>query len=255
VVAYAGADLDARVDDGRLLRPGTSLLLAQGSTLRFGEARDGARGCLGLPGGLDVPRVLGSASNAPVGGFGGIEGRRLRIGDALAPARPADLDAGGRAWPGPGPSSGVARMFGPRILRLVDGPHHGRFEGAARVALLEVEWTVDPRSDRVGVRLAGPELPAWPAPAPVSFGMAWGALELPPRGQPIVLLADGPTVGGYPVPAVVAAVDRPALGQLRPGDRVRFEWVDLGVAHALRRVADAELAEAVARIRMARAVG
>jgi antagonist of KipI len=106
----------------------------------------------------------------------------------------------------------------------------------------------------VGVRLEGGRVEGADGEL-LSHGMVWGAVEVPPGGAPIILLADHPTVGGYPVPAVVAAVDRPVLGQLRPGDRVRLERVDLDEAHRLRTEADALLAEAASRLRMAHAIG
>jgi antagonist of KipI len=255
VVALAGADFGAAVlEDGRHLRPGTSLLLRQGSTLRFRAARDGARACLALVGGIDVPSVLGSASTAPVGGFGGIEGRPLREGDVLVPRERGATGWAGHPWPGPGPSSGVSGTLDSRVLRAVDGPDADSIPAEALARLWTTDWMVGTRSDRTGVRLEGQALDGADGEL-LSHGMAWGAVEVPPGGGPIILLADGPTVGGYPVPAVVASVDRPTLGQLRPGDRVGFERVNLELAFRLRREADAQLAEAASRLRMARAVG
>jgi antagonist of KipI len=115
-------------------------------------------------------------------------------------------------------------------------------------------WRVGERSDRTGVRLVGPPL-ALDGPELVSYGMVWGAIEVPSGGQPIILLADHPTVGGYPVVAVVASVDRPALGQLRPGDDVRFDQIDVASARGLRLESEKELAEAASRLRMARPIG
>jgi antagonist of KipI len=255
VVALAGADFDARVDeDGRRLRPGSSLLLRAGTTLRFGSARDGARACLALAGGIDVPMVLGSASTAPVGGFGGLDGRPLREGDLIRARERGLSGTAGRVWPGPGASSGVSGTHGARVVRALEGPDEGAVSGAALDQLWTTDWTVGARSDRVGVRLEGGRLEGADGEL-LSHGMVWGAVEVPPGGAPIILLADHPTVGGYPVPAVVAAVDRPVLGQLRPGDRVRLERVDLHEAHRLRTEADALLAEAASRLRMAQAIG
>ena len=252
VVALAGADFQVKVpEDGRRLRPGTTHLLRAGSTLAFGAARDGARGYLALVGGVDVPPALGSRSTAPVGGFGGLDGRPLEEGDRIRPAHPDMLGLGGRSWPGPGPQSGVATHVGPRTVHIVDGPHLGEFPADALELLLETAWTVTPRSDRMGVRLGGPPLPPAEGPEPASLGMTWGAVQVPAGGAPIILLADHPTVGGYRVIAVAASADRPVLGQLRAGDEVRFARID--VARARRMAADAAdaLRAADSRLRMA----
>jgi biotin-dependent carboxylase-like uncharacterized protein len=252
VVALAGADFEARVpEDGRRLRPGATYLLRTGSTISLGASRDGARGYLALAGGVDVPDVLGSASTPPYGGFGGLHGRPLAEGDVLHPASPEVLGLGGRSWPGPGPSSGIVPHLGRRTIHVLEGPHASEFPTESVDLLYRIAWTVTPRSDRMGLRLAGPPLPPAGGTEPVSLGMTWGAIQVPAGGAPIVLLADHPTVGGYRVIAVAIAADRPILGQLRAGDEVRFERVDL--ERALRMAADADeaLHAADSRLRMA----
>lgn len=252
LVAVAGAEMEAVIpEDGRRIRPGTSHLLRGGSTLVFGAARDGARTYLALAGGIDLPRVLGSASTAPVGGIGGIGGRPVAAGDLLRPADPDRLDGAGRHWPGPGPASGVAGHAGPRTIHVLEGPHAADLPRDALRLLLSTAWTVTPRSDRAGLRLAGPPLPPASGPEPASFGMTWGAIQVPAGGAPILLLADHPTVGGYRVIAVAASADRPALGQVQAGDELRFARIDLATALRLAADADAELAAAGARLRMA----
>ena len=249
LIALTGAEMDAVVpEDGRRIRPGTTHRLRAGSTLVLGAARSGARAYLALAGGIDVPRILGSASTAPSGGIGGIAGRPVAAGDLLRPADPDRLDPAGRAWPGPGPASGVAPHAGPRTIHLLEGPHAAELPRAAIRLLYASAWTVTPRSDRAGLRLAGPVLPPAEAPEPVSFGMTWGALEVPAGGAPILLLADHPTVGGYRVPAVAISADRPALGQLQAGDEVRFARVDGETAARLAADAADALAAAAARL-------
>ncbi|MFO1540242.1 MAG: biotin-dependent carboxyltransferase family protein [Chloroflexota bacterium] len=246
LVALTGAEMDAVVpEDGRRLRPGTTHRLRAGSSLVLGAARTGARAYLALAGGIEAARVLGSASTAPTGRIGA---RPLGPGDLLRPVEPARLDPAGRAWPGPGPASGVAPHAGPRTIRLLDGPHATELPRAAIRLRYPAAWTVTPRSDRAGLRLAGPVLPPADGPEPVSFGMTWGALELPSGGAPILLLADHPTVGGYRVPAVAISADRPALGQLQAGDEVRFARVDAATAARLATEAADALAVAAARL-------
>jgi antagonist of KipI len=237
-VAIAGADLGGRVrETGRRLLPGRAHRLEASTTLEFPGPVDltaGARAYLAMPEGIDVPSVLGSASTCLSGAFGGMDGRPLRPGDRLVSRAGAveqsDLEDG--IW-------SVADRFDPaidpgsRTVRLVDGPHLGLLGRSVMDELLDNAWTVAPASDRVGLRLAGHDLTGgarggWPEV--VSHGVVWGAVQVPPDGAPIVLLADHQTVGGYPVVAVVIAADRPRLGQLRPGLPIRFERTDLATA-------------------------
>ena len=249
VVGLAGADMDARVpENGRGLVAVGSHEIRAGTHLVFGPAVDGARAYLALAGGIDAPRVLGSASTALVGGFGGIDGRPLAVGDCLRESRQGDRAGAGRAWPGPGPSSGVGAANGPRTVRILPGPHLGRFPPGAMGRLLDTDWGVTSQADRAGVRLSGPELLAPGSHELVSTGMVWGAVQVPVGGRPIALLADHPTVGGYPVIAVVVTADLPVLGQLRPADVVRFVLVDQDEARALLMGAERDLAAAAAAL-------
>lgn len=236
VVGLTGADFGgAIVEESRVLRPGTTALVQAGTTLRFGAGLDGARAYLSLSGGIAVPQVLGSRSTCLAGDFGGLAGRPLRAADILRAVHPGRLELAGRHWPGE--SSG--RLPEPELtpVRVVLGPHVALVGPDALDRLLGTDWTVDPRSDRMGLRLEGAPIPA-NAPATstatgelLSLPMVLGAVQLPPGGSPIVLLADHQTVGGYPVPLVVASVDQPRLAQLRPGDRLRFEGITLDEAY------------------------
>lgn len=257
VVACAGADLEAE-HDGAPVRPGASRLLRAGTVLRFGAARRGSRGYLALTGGIAVPSVLGSASTYLPARLGGIEGRALRAGDRLVPRRPGDLSSAGRSWP-----SGTA---GPQVatgrLRLLPGPHLEAFATGAFDELLSSEWTVHPRSDRTGLRLARALQGAGGRPGGrpgaltserltgemVSQPMAWGAAQVPPDGAPILLQADHQTIGGYPVLAVVIRADRTVLGQLAPGERVRLMPTTIGDAQRAYREQQAQLRRIAARL-------
>ena len=222
--ALAGADLGAVLDRSDLgpwnvplERP---VLARPGSVLRFRGRRSGCRAFVAFAGGLDVPVVLGSRSTDLVSRFGGLGGRPLRAGDRLALGAPA---GGGH------PSSGRARDSHPTTVeaRVVLGPQTGAFEPAAVERLLAEAWGVTSASDRVGLRLAGPSLRPRTQGAGVSEGLLFGSIEVPPDGQPIVMMADAPTTGGYPRIATVVTTDLPLLAQLVPGEgHVRFEAVD-----------------------------
>jgi len=239
VVALAGSDFVARVEeDGRWLRPVGAYLLRGGTTLVCGSATGGARGYLALAGGIAVPLVLGSAATYLAGGFGGLEGRLLRAGDRLLPLHPGDLQAAGRRWPDPPISIPAAD---PPTVRVVPGPHLTAFVPSILATLTAALWTVGPQSDRMGLRLQGPPLVRSAAGQAelLSQGMVWGALQVPADGQPIALLADHQTVGGYPVPAVAIRADWPILGQLAPGAVLRFALTDVPTAQAAYRAQQA----------------
>jgi len=257
VVAVTGADLGLRLDGGAWVRPGSSVLMRAGATLRATtEPRAGCRTYLALPGGVDVPHVLGSASTSIAGGFGGLHGRHLQPGDVIG-ARDAGRRTGaGHTWPGPGPASGVPGGAGPIPILVTDGPHRGSLEDVP-ASVLATEWLVGSDNDRVGLRLvqaAGTTAATTHDRSLDSFALTWGAIQVPPDGAPIVLLPDGPTVGGYPVPLVVAGVDLPRVGQLRTGDRIRFHHADTTTARAALMTADRALDQARAALAVMRSV-
>jgi antagonist of KipI len=240
VIGLGGADLGAVVlEEGRALAPESSHVAWAGQTIRFAGHAAGAvagiRAYLAVPGGLDLPEVMGSAATCLVAGFGGVDGRRLRPGDVLRARRPSDPTLAGRTWPsGPGLSvDGPGSVEGTLVVRVVAGPHADHFPPAALAQFTRTQWSVRPDSDRMGIRLAGAAIPRRTHAADlVSVPMTWGAVQVPSDGVPIALLADHQTVGGYPVLAVVIRADLPIVGQLAPNDRVGFEVVTLDVARA-----------------------
>jgi len=216
-VSLAGADLGAERDDGRPLRPDATHRLPAGSRLRFRGSARGARAYVGLAGGIVAAKVLGSAATHEQGGLGGIDGRSLRAGDRLVPVRRGDLAATGRDWPtriAPHP----AADHGP--IRFVPGPDLASVPAATLDGLVATAWRVAAACDRMGIRLDGPPLPA--GAEMVSHPLVPGAIQLPADGRPLLIMADGPTVGGYPAIGVVPRAELPRLGQLRPGDEIRF---------------------------------
>ncbi|HSL34782.1 MAG TPA: biotin-dependent carboxyltransferase family protein [Candidatus Limnocylindrales bacterium] len=230
VVGLAGADLGGIARPGdRRLEPGRSHRLEPGITISFpgwAAASDGAiggavgaRGYLAVPGGVDVPEVLGSRSTSLAGAFGGLDGRPLRAGDTIRGLRAGSLAPAERHWPAlsDDPLAGDPE----RPIRVVRGPGAGD-DAKAFEHIVASPWRVAAGSDRVGLRLEGPPLDVPHHGRMASHGVAFGAVQVPPDGTPIVLLADHQTTGGYPVAAVAISADRPRLGQLRPGSSVSF---------------------------------
>ncbi|HYH93118.1 MAG TPA: biotin-dependent carboxyltransferase family protein [Candidatus Saccharimonadales bacterium] len=223
-LGLAGGDLDATAD-GIHLHPGHSHRLAAGTVLRFGTARAGARGYLAVEGGLEVPQVLGSAATDRRSGFGGLEGRALAVGDVLhGPGGPL-----GPVRSAVGLSVGADDR---RIPVVATSSSLGWFDPAALTRLVDTAWVVAPDADRSGIRLTGGALAA-SASGIDSLGVPVGAIQVPPSGEPIVTMTDGPVTGGYPVVGVVAPAAIGRLAQRGPGATVRFELVEAEAARAL----------------------
>ena len=174
----------------------------------------------GVRGGLDVPLVMGSRSTYLPGAFGGYEGRRLQEGDRLPVGREPALPASGRLNIPltADPASDLA-------VRVTRGPQWERFGGDVRERFFASRYSVSPSSDRMGYRLEGPAVPPQEAATFPSDAACPGALQVPDAGQPIVVMPDGPTVGGYPKLVVVIGEDLARLAQCQPGRGVRFREV------------------------------
>jgi biotin-dependent carboxylase-like uncharacterized protein len=211
VIALAGAPVDARAGRRELAMHATETVRA-GEELRIGTARAGLRTYLAVRGGIAAESVLGSAATDVLTGLGPEplgKGARLTLGDFA------------RDWPG-ATAAPVAALAPDPVLGVLAGPRDDWFAAGALDALCGERWEVSSSSNRVGVRLEGPPLERTRTDELPSEGMLAGALQVPPSGKPILLLADHPTTGGYPVIAVVVAADVARAGQLRPGDGVRF---------------------------------
>jgi antagonist of KipI len=236
IVALTGADFDVRIN-ARAAGMWRPLQVGAGAVLECGVARRGARAYLAVAGGFAVAPVLGSAAsdvNARLGPFGG---RALAAGDTLAIVAGTVVDSASAAanrrsrmaaWSlDPRPWFDIDPA---RPLRLMRGAHFDALDAASRKALFAQEFRIGADSNRAGFRLDGPRL-ALAAPLELaSEPVAFGTLQLPPGGQPIALMAEHPTTGGYPRIGQIAAIDLPRLAQRRPGDRVHF--LEIGIDEA-----------------------
>jgi len=226
---------------GESLPAGRACVLPAGEELSFGSAVSGCRAWLVISGGIEVPFVLGSRSTDFRGGFGGLNGRTLREADVLPlgehSAGTHELivrlrQARSANWGAPSEWAAPIPLAGETILRVVRGSDWSRVSAAALEDFFRKPFTVSPDSDRMGVRLQGPHLELTERDLDfISEAVTPGTIQLPPGGQPILLLADCQTIGGYPKLAHVITVDLPLAAQLRPGDCVRFNEVGLTEAH------------------------
>jgi antagonist of KipI len=237
-IAVTGAEAPVTIN-GAAAPAWTTLPLAQGDTVRVAAARAGVRVYVAFSGGLDVPPVLGSRATYLRGRLGGVEGRALRRDDVL------------RLFPAPMPA--VRRLAAAELpvfdtepeIRVVLGPQADRFTSEGLAAFLGGPYEMLPQSDRMGARLAGPRVVHAHGHDIISDGIALGSIQVPGDGQPIVLLVDRQSTGGYTKVATVGSFDIGRIGQVKPGQKIRFRAVDVGEAHRLRRAWQAALAGAV----------
>ncbi|GHB24727.1 biotin-dependent carboxyltransferase family protein [Salinicola rhizosphaerae] len=208
-LAIAGGDLGATLD-GAPLPPNGAFAIERGQTLAFAQPVAGLRAYLALPGGVVAAPFMGSVATVAREQLGGLDGRgsALAGGDRL-------LAAGTCAAPREMPMAPAL----PRedvALELVTGAQIGHFEGASLFATFNSPWQVDTRADRMGVRLTGPELRCQLG-GMISEGIPLGAVQVPPDGQPIILLNDRQTIGGYPRLGALSPLACAALAQCAPG--------------------------------------
>lgn len=201
-----------------------------GERIKVIAEADTGWGYLAVSGGFDLPVVMGSQSTYLRGGFGGVDGRCLQRGDVLPVGR-RDLT---RQWRFAGRA--LAERFRPRYgdrlsIPVIAGPQDEVFGTEGRAVFAGSEYVITASSDRMGYRLSGPAVPRVTGGELLSEGIAAGSIQVPPDGQPIVLLSDRPATGGYAKIGTVARAGLPLLVQARPGfGRLRFEWVDVEAA-------------------------
>lgn len=232
-VAIVGADMQPRVD-GSQVEYGAAVGIHGGQILQLQRARHGLRAYLAVAGGIDVPVVLGSRSTCLPAAFGGFQGRALRRGDRLAigPAGRQPWTVGDRRLP-----QGWLKPTGqPLTVRVVLGLQDDHVTPEGIRAFLDGSYRCTSQMDRMGARLQGPPIAHRSSADIVSDSTPLGAVQVAADGQPMILLADRQTTGGYTKIAVVIQEDIYRLGQARPGQVVRFRRISLAEACvALRR--------------------
>jgi antagonist of KipI len=245
LIAICGANLSPTIQ-GRPLPLWRSVYVESGSILEFGACQAGARAYLSAAGGIDVPIVMQSRSTYLRAGLGGLEGRALKTGDVLpleSPSGPAiryieretslsdsrpfhaaNWYIGHEALP--------AYTKNPTV-RAVRGRDYACFTEESKQHFFTGSFLVSTQSDRMGYRLEGAALSLKEAMEPISEAVSFGTVQIPGSGNPIVLMADYQTIGGYPKIAQIAASDLPLLAQVKPGDTIAFQEVSRQEAEAL----------------------
>jgi antagonist of KipI len=190
---------------------------------------------LAMTGGIQISPVLGSRSTYLRGAFGGMEGRQLQIGDILNASQPSTSlsQLAGRTLP----EEARPKYSEHPIIEIIPGPQTEYFTKESIATFMSQEYTVSKTSDRMGYRLEGPPLTHRNNKELISEGMSFGAIQVPSNGQPIVMMADCPTTGGYPKIGAVISADLPLLVQCAPSkSRIRFRETTVAKAQKKYRV-------------------
>jgi antagonist of KipI len=220
VFAIGGAGARATVA-GRTIPSFTTCRARAGDELTVAQLTSGRFLYVAFGGAIDVPLILGSRSTYLPGRLGGYNGRLITRGDTLPLGRPPTSPPEGFTCP-----PELLPRYGSAAVRITRGPHADLFDDNAWHTLTETEYTVSTASDRTGYKLGGKAVTQTELNLP-SDPSCQGAIQIPGDGTPIVLMADAPTVGGYPKIAVVAEADLPILAQRSPGQMVRFQLVTI----------------------------
>ncbi len=233
IFAITGGDFGPTLN-GRPIENDRAHPARPGDVLALPLAKAGARAYIAFAGGLDLEPVMGSRSTCLKAGVGGLDGRALREGDRIGLKAPRDglPDLDSRIAP-----REMLPAYGRRVeVRFTYGPQEDSFSPAGRRTFARGSYIVSDKSDRMGYRLMGPavERAAGSDGNILSDGVCFGAIQIP-DGQPIVMMADRQTTGGYPKLGCVITAHLPLLAQLKAGDRVRFRPVSVAAAQAVYR--------------------
>jgi antagonist of KipI len=258
-ICLTGAQMQARINDKPIpnYRP---IVVRPQDTLTFGAATEGTRTYLAVHGGFDLPRVMASESTYLRAGFGGWHGRALKKDDEIPLRAPLTADAktlsnlGERIWDQVLYLPSVLGQHTGRksLVRLIRSDQWHEFSARSRADFTSGTWRISTDSERMGYRLEGPEIVLDKPREMISEATSFGSIQVPRGGQPIVLMADRQTSGGYPKIGTVASADLPVLAQKKPGDSIRFTLIDVHDAQRLDRAkseALSELAVSLASIR------
>jgi biotin-dependent carboxylase-like uncharacterized protein len=232
VIALIGTDMQAQLDDIPLY-PGWTYSVKQGQTLSFKTARNGFRSYLGVKGGVLCDPVMGSRATDLAAGFGGTSGFSLKEGDQIS------IKPYCKVFPKRGAILPPKRQ----VIRIHPSVHADFLAEQILHSFSNTQWCVKPQSNRMGIRLSSKNSTLAHSHSLPSLAVNPGSIQLPPNGEPIVLLNDAQTTGGYPLLGTVINADLFHFAQLKPGDTVRFEYVNKQIAEHAQKKIDAYFAQ------------
>ena len=204
-----------------------STAINTGDVLSFGQIESGCRIYIALAGGFHLPELMESKSTYLRGKLGGLEGRALKAGDEIS------IESNTGNLNRQVPSELIPEFATITQIRVSAGAEVKRFTMNGMKSFLCSTYTVSPQSDRMGYRLSGEKIEHSDGADIISSGIVTGAIQVPGHGEPIIMMSDHQTVGGYTKIAQVISVDLPLLGQMKPGDKIRFKEVSLETAQNL----------------------
>ncbi|MFP7296413.1 biotin-dependent carboxyltransferase family protein [Neobacillus niacini] len=224
-IAICGGNLTPKIDNQEVPL-WKSTVIKKGQTLSFGRVKAGARAYVSVAGGIHVPLVLNSKSTYLTGNFGGLEGRALKKGDLLH-GHPRTIR--NRFLH----DEFIPEYTNPLTLRIIAGPHQDKFTPLGIQTFLTEEYIITPQSNRMGYQLSGPKIEHSSTADIISDAIPLGGIQVPSSGQPIILMAEHQTIGGYSRIGSVISTDIPLLAQAKPGTMVKFEEISLQSAQNL----------------------
>lgn len=230
LIAITGANLFPKLN-GEEIAMWKPIYVPKDGVLSFGKAEtDGCRAYICFYGGLDVPLVLGSRATYMNGKMGGVNGQALVKGDQISFLKSLELGQSTFNW---SMDSSLYPNLAGRRVRIMAGTHTDRLESESLSDLFSQAFEISNASDRMGYRLKSKVLDLRDKRELLSSGVTYGTIQLPADGQPIILMADHGTTGGYPIIGQVASIDLPLLAQLKPGEQIRFEEISMQQAQHL----------------------
>lgn len=230
IICITGANLQPMIEN-RPIPMWQSVVWRRGEILHFAGGIEGARAYIAVAGGLDLPEVMESRSTYLTGKLGGYQGRALQSGDRL---KGKDINRPPLQVIGSKLSSRLIPAYSREpVIRVILGPHQDYFTSEGIEMFLSSKYQVTPLSNRMGIRLHGEPIIHTDRADIFSCAVTFGTIQVPADGQPIILMADRQTTGGYTQIAIVISVDLPLVAQLLPGNQLSFQAIYVEEAQQL----------------------
>jgi len=225
-IGICGAMMQPMIN-GKMIAMNTCHQVKIGDMLTMGTVQKGMRAYLSIAGGIKIPEIMGSKSTYLRGKIGGFKGRKIETGDNIEIGD--KLIHQTKALP-----KALLPVFrNKQVIRVISGTEYNAFDQEGIHTFLNTEYTISNQNDRMGYRLSGPTIKHKSGADIISSGIVHGSVQVPGHGEPIIMMADHQTVGGYTKIANVISVDIPVLAQMKAGDKIRFKEITLEAAQEL----------------------